>query len=105
MIGTCGFTLFDFTNNSAELGYVLNPAFRGQGIVPEALKAVMSFGFDKLALNREEVHFIEGNKASRRVAEKCGMTFEGVMRGSMLIKGEYKNIGVCSILRGEFYAK
>ena len=105
MIGTCGFTLFDYTNNSAELGYVLNPAFRGQGIAPEALRAVMKFGFDKLALNRAEVHFIEDNKASRRVAEKSGMTFEGVMRGSMLIKGDYKNIGVCSILREEFYAK
>lgn len=105
MIGTCGFTSFDFTNDSAELGYVLNPAFRGRGIVPEALLAVMKFGFNRLGLNREEVHFFCDNEASRRVAEKAGMTFEGIRRKAMLIKGEYESIGVCSILREEFYSK
>ena len=37
--------------------------------------------------------------------EKCGMTFEGVRRSSMLIKGEYRDIGVCSILSSEFFAR
>ena len=31
MIGTCGFTSIDFKNNSAEIGYVLNPEYHGQG--------------------------------------------------------------------------
>ena len=103
MIGTCGFTAFDYSNDCAEMGYVLNPKYRGQGIAPEALHAVMEFGFDNLALNRAEAKFIEGNDASRRVMEMAGMTFEGIRRGGMLIKGEYKNIGVCAILRDEFY--
>lgn len=103
MIGTCGFTSFDYSNDCAEFGYVLNPKYRGIGIVPEALYAVMKFGFDNLHINRAEVKFIEGNNASRRVAEKVGMTFEGIRRGGMLIKGEYKNIGICAILRDEFY--
>lgn len=105
MIGTCGFTRFNYTDDSAELGYVLNPVYRGQGIAPEALEAVLKFGFDKLALNRAEAKYIEGNDASRRVMEKVGMRYEGTLRGSMLIKGEYKNIGICSILREEFYKK
>ena len=46
-----------------------------------------------------------GNEASRRVMEKVGMTFEGVRRGEMLIKGEYRDIGVCSILRSEALKK
>ena len=103
MIGTCGFTRFDFTDDSAEMGYVLNPAYRGKGIAPEALYAALQFGFDNLGLHRAEAKFIEGNDASRRVMEKVGMTFEGILRGSMLIKGEYKNIGICAVLREEFY--
>lgn len=104
MIGTCGFTRFDYNNNSGEIGYVINPAYRGQGIADEAVREVMSFGFDDLGLNRIEAKFIEGNTASMRVMEKTGMTFEGYHRSSMLIKGEYKTIGVCSILRDEFIA-
>ncbi len=103
MIGTCGFTSFDYANDGAEMGYVLNPQYRGQGIMPEALSALLEFGFKNLSINRAEAKFIVGNDASRRVMEKVGMTFEGIRRGGMLIKGEYKDIGICSILKNEFY--
>lgn len=102
MIGTCGFTSFDFRNNSAEVGYVLNRRFWGKGIAPEALDAVISFGFDELILRRIEAKFILGNENSRRVMEKCGMTFEGVLRSSMMVKHEYRDIGICSILSDEY---
>ncbi len=102
MIGTCGFTRFDFDNNSAEVGYVLNPAFHGQGIATEALSRVLSFGFHEMELNRIEARYMLGNKASRRVMDKVGMHFEGVRRSSMLVFGEYRDIGVCSIIREEY---
>ena len=105
MIGTCGFTRFHMRHNAAEIGYVINPAYRGRGIADEAVLAVMKFGFEKLGLNRIEAKYIMGNEASRRVMEKVGMTFEGVRRGERLIKGEYRDIGVCSILRSEALKK
>ena len=105
MIGTCGFTTIDSQNSCGEVGYVLNPAFWGQGYAPEAVHAVMTFGFGTLSLHRIEAKYIIGNNRSRRVMEKCGMTFEGVRRSSMLIKGEYRDIGVCSILSSEFFAR
>ena len=101
-IGTCGFTKFDYNHNCGEIGYVLNPEYWGQGIADEAVREVMRFGFDVLGLNRIEAKFIEGNDSSKRVMEKTGMTFEGYHRKSMLIKGEYKTIGICSILKNEF---
>ena len=104
MIGTCGFTAFDCPHDTAEIGYVLNPEYRGQGIAPEAVRAVMAFGFDKLALHRIEARFIEGNEASLRVMEKVGMRFEGYRREAMLIKGVYRTIGYSSILRCEYEA-
>lgn len=103
MIGTCGFTSFDFANDGAEVGYVLNPEYRGQGLVPEALLAVLEFGFNNLLLHRAEAKYIVGNDASRRVMEKVGMKFEGIKREGMLIKGNFRDIGVCSILKDEFY--
>ena len=37
--------------------------------------------------------------------EKCGMTFEGVRRSSMFIKGSYRDIGVCSIISDEYMSR
>ena len=102
MIGTCGFTRFDFPNDSGEIGYVINPDYHGMGIATEAVGEVIRFGFDRLALNRIECKFMIENGASRRVMEKNSMTFEGVHRQGMLIKGVYRDIGVCSILRSEY---
>ena len=102
MIGTCGFTRFDYSNNSGEIGYVLNPAYWGRGIAAEAVEEVMRFGFEQLKLNRIEAKFIEGNDASMRVMEKTGMKFEGYLREAMLIKGAYRTIGISSILRSEY---
>ncbi len=102
MIGTCGFTRIDTDNNVGEVGYVINPIYRGLGLAAEAVKKVIDFGFENLELHRIEAKFIVGNEASLRVMEKSGMKFEGVARGSMLIKGEYRDIGKCAILKNEY---
>ena len=104
MIGTCGFTKFDYTHDLGEIGYVINPEYRGREIALEAVREVMRFGFEVLKLNRIEAKFMEKNSASLRVMEKAGMTFEGFHRKSMKIKGKYETIGYCSILRDEFFA-
>ncbi len=102
MIGTCGFTRFDYDNNSAEVGYVINPEYRGRGVAPEALCRVLEFGFYELGLNRIEARYIVGNEVSRRVMEKVGMKFEGVRRQSLLNKERYVDVGYCSILSCEY---
>ncbi len=102
MVGTCGFTAFHCSSDCAEVGYVLNPEYWGRGIASEALARVLDFGFGELGLHRIEARFIEGNDRSRRVMEKCGMTFEGILRENMLVKGEYVNVGICSVLKSEW---
>ena len=102
MIGTCGFTAFHCASDSAEVGYVLNPDFHRRGYAPEAARAVIKFGFEVLELNRIEARFMQGNEPSRRVAEKLGMTFEGYARDAIFVKGEYRTVGTCAILRSEY---
>ena len=105
MIGTCGFVRFDAPHNCAEIGYVLNPDYHGIGLMPEAARRVMQFGFSVLGLHRIEARYMIENTASRHVMEKLGMTFEGVRRSAMLVKGQYRDIGTCSILANEFRAE
>ena len=102
MIGTCGFTSFKCSSDSAEVGYVLNPEYWGRGIAVEALERVLAFGFEDMGLHRIEARFMDGNDRSRRVMEKVGMTFEGTLREGMLVKGNYVSVGICSILESEW---
>ncbi len=104
MIGTCGFTSFDLANNAAEVGYVLSPDFWGKGYAVEALRRLMRFGFHELELHRMEAKIMEGNDASMRVSEKCGMRREAVHKKAMFIKGSYHTIVEYAILSEEFSA-
>ena len=103
MIGTCGFTSFSIENNSAEIGYVLNKNFWGKGIAPKVARMVMEYGFVELGLNRIEAKYMVENDSSRRVMEKCLMTSEGVLRSAIYSKNRYRDIGVYSILREEYF--
>lgn len=102
LIGTVGFTSFDFNNNAAQIGYVINIKYKGLGIATEAVKTVIRFGFEYLNLERIYARYIIGNDASRRVMEKVGMTYEGTMRRAVMCKGAYRDVGICSIVREEY---
>lgn len=102
MIGTCGFTSFDFSSDSAEIGYVLNPDYQGKGLATEAVREVLKFGFETLSLHRIEAKFIKENTRSQKLMERVGMQFEGYAREAMKIKGEYRTIGRSAVLRREW---
>ena len=102
MIGTCGFTRFNYSACSAEIGYVLNPAYWGEGIADEAARRVIRFGFDYLGLNRIEAKCMSGNAQSRRVMEKIGMIFEGTTRDGMSVKNRFVSVDTSAILRDEY---
>ncbi len=97
MIGTCGFTKIDIPNRSAEIGYVINPGFGGNGFATEAARCILNFAFCELGLHRVEARFMEGNEASRRVMEKLGMSFEGYHKDAIFVKGRYRTVGYCAI--------
>ena len=102
MIGTCGFSRIDFVNNIGEIGYVISPEYSGKGYATEAAKKIIDFGFSNLGFNRIEAKYIIGNDKSRSVMQRCNMTYEGTLRSSMMVKGKYVDIGVCSIISDEY---
>lgn len=102
MIGSCGFTTLDPDHLRAEIGYVLNPRYWGQGIASEAVSSVIVYAFEELGANRVEAHFMVENKPSLRVMERCGLTFEGIHKQYMLVKGRFRDIGVCGITRDSY---
>jgi ribosomal-protein-alanine N-acetyltransferase len=101
-IGECGIVEWDLDHARAEMGYVLSREYWGQGLMPEAVRAMISFGFERMGLNRIEARCMTENVASARVMEKAGMTYEGTLRKREVIKGAYRDIKLYAILRSEY---
>ena len=102
-IGTCGLDAgYAPEHARAELGYVLSREHWGKGLMPEAVRAIIRFGFGRMQLNRIEARCIAENTASARVMEKAGMTYEGTLREREFIKGAYRDMKLYSILRREY---
>jgi [ribosomal protein S5]-alanine N-acetyltransferase len=102
VIGTGGFNRWNIHDRFAHLGYELAQAAWGQGIMTEAIGAMIRFGFDWLDLNRIEAETMLGNVASMRVLERCGFQAEGVLRQRYFWKGAFHDMRMFSLLRREY---
>ena len=58
-----------------EIGYVLSKAYWGQGLMPEAVEAVMDYLFGAVKLDFLLVGHFDWNRQSARVIEKCGFRY------------------------------
>jgi ribosomal-protein-alanine N-acetyltransferase len=101
LVGTAGYNQWDRGNNSAAIGYDLARRYWGQGLMTEALEAMLRFGFDAMSLNRIEADVTVGNDASVRVLEKLGFQREGLSRQRGYWKGSYHDLWLFSLLRDE----
>ncbi len=59
-----------------EVGYALSSAYWGRGLMPEALAAVIGWGFEELGLQRIWCAHYAGNWRSRRCMVKCGFRYQ-----------------------------
>ncbi|MGP4039789.1 GNAT family N-acetyltransferase [Gracilibacillus sp. D59] len=105
MIGTIDFVSWDTSQYIAEIGYVISQDYWGKGIVTEAAKEVIAFGFNHMELERIQAKCLVENIGSARVMEKAGMTFEGELRKAVFSKGKHWDVKIYSILREEFAAQ
>ena len=86
-----------------ELGYSLAPRLWGQGLVVEAVRAVISASFSAYPqLERFRATTDARNAQSLRVMEKLGMKREGLLRRDRLFRGQLVDEVVCGLLRSEW---
>lgn len=58
-----------------EIGYVLSKEYWGKGLMPEAVKSVIAFCFEKYSLKALTIQHVATNCQSEKVIKKCGFTF------------------------------
>lgn len=83
ILGACGLNHINRYYKMANLGYWVRSDRTKEGIATEAARLVAQFGFEQLGLRRIEIVTSMDNRASRKVAEKAGATFEAILRKRM----------------------
>lgn len=101
-IGNCCFWNFDPGFHSAELGYELHPAHWGKGMMTEALRPVLEYGFRGLGLHRIEACPLAGNGSSKNLLAKLGFKDEGNLRQRVFFRGRYIDQVYYGLLKEEW---
>ena len=101
-IGQIAYFLVDNKNHFAEIEYCIGSDFQRQGLATEATKAVIAYGFEKMNLHRVQICTKTINAPSKRVIEKCGLTYEGTLRDYFYMDGEYVGRLYYSMLKNEW---
>ncbi|MGL5817574.1 MAG: GNAT family N-acetyltransferase [Phycicoccus sp.] len=89
----------DAEHGRGSTGYWVGPAFRGQGYATAALMALTEWVIGLDQVHRVELHVEPSNLASRRVAEVCGFTHEGLLRSWLPVGDDRRDVHVYSVVR------
>ena len=103
VIGSISVVEIKERHERAEIGYCMGYAYWNKGIMSEAAKAVIDYLFMEVGVNRIDISHAVKNPASGRVAQKCGLTYEGTKREFFKTSsGEFLDISYYGILRSEW---
>lgn len=80
LLGSCSLHAFDLGRHRAETGYALHRDAWGQGLMAEALTAILGYAFGPLRLHRVEAIIDDANGRSKGLLLKLGFVYEGALR-------------------------
>ena len=103
-IGSISGVKIDESDRSVEIGYCIGQSWWGQGLVAEAVRALMAFFFELVGIQHVKACHHPDNPNSGRVMQKCGLSYDGTrskeengieLRWYSLSREEYMNKKVC----------
>lgn len=101
LVGSCGYS-WHLGPHFGALGYDLARRYWKQGIMTEAVGALLRFGFEVRHLHRIEARVRRGNEASTRLLRRLGFQDEGLLRESLFLNHAFYDVQVFSLLTSEY---
>jgi ribosomal-protein-alanine N-acetyltransferase len=89
----------DVYRKTPLMGYWLAEHYWGKGIMPQAVKLVCNYAFEKLDVICILAYVLSKNPASMRVMEKAGFLKHGIIPQSVIKNGEVLDEHVYSLNR------
>ena len=103
VIGGISVVRMSDTCEYAELGYCLGHAYWNKGLMTEAAIVVIRYLFSEIGVHRVCISHATENPGSGKVAQKCGLTYEGMKREHFkTAAGKFVDLAEYGILRSEW---
>lgn len=91
----------DWLNRATVLSYWLDEGHQGLGIMTAACEAFISHAFNAMNLNRVTIECASDNTRSRRIPERIGFKFEGIIRSAEWLHDHYADHAIYGLLKGD----
>jgi [ribosomal protein S5]-alanine N-acetyltransferase len=98
LIGLIGHYRIKPEHFMAEIGYMLLPEYQGKGIITEAIKETVKYGFEIMKLHSIEAVIDPENLASEKVLQKSGFEKEAHLKENEYYEGRFLDSVIYSIL-------
>lgn len=98
LIGIIGHYRIKPEHFRAEIGYMLLPEYHGRGIIAEAIKETVNYGFEIMKLHSIEAIIDPENFASESVLQKSGFVKEAHLKENEYYEGRFLDTVIYSIL-------
>lgn len=98
LIGSIGFWRIIKQHYRAEIGYMLHHDHLNKGLMTEAVRAVIDFGFNKMQLHSIEAHINPSNAASAALLTKMGFVREAYFKEDYFFRGKFIDSAIYSLL-------
>ena len=105
VIGQLNSAMTDAANQTADIGYISNPEYRGQGYVHEALVALVDYLFAEESVHRIIADVDIRNVDSIKVMERLGFRLEATHIENDYLKGEWCSMHLFALLSREWRSK
>lgn len=102
LVGASGYPHLDWANRRVEIGYWIDAAMQGKGLVTKVCRALVSYAFEHYQLNKVEIHCASENLRSRAIPERLGFTQEGILRQAERFANHYNDVVVYGMLASEW---
>jgi len=102
IIGMISLHNIDYLNHKAYIGYWLDEDNVGRGIMTDAVRTLIEYGYAELELNRIEIRAGVHNLKSRAIPERLGFVQEGIIREGEYLNGAFVDLAVYGLLRTEY---
>lgn len=86
-VGWISLRIADRDLGTGEIGYSIVREARGKGVAFEAVRALLDEAFDRAGLSRINAYCVPENAPSRRLLERLGFAFEGVLPHGATVSG------------------
>jgi ribosomal-protein-serine acetyltransferase len=100
--GTVGCHPIDWPNRNCSIGYWLDSAQEGKGVITRCCAVLLDHLFDELGLHRVEIRCGTGNTRSCAIPERLGFQKEGVARGAEWVNDRWVDLVTWGILEEEW---